>query len=76
MNGKKIFILDAIKIENRVLFPIVSLKLSTVDDLFFNIDYEVLAFKIIENELTYFKNITLSQENFDLLKKRLTGSVI
>ncbi|RAP47011.1 MAG: hypothetical protein BZ135_02920 [Methanosphaera sp. rholeuAM6] len=76
MNGKKIFILDAIKIENRVLFPIVSLKLSTFDDLFFNIDYEVLAFKIIENELTYFKNITLSQENFDLLKKRLTGSVI
>ena len=76
MIGKKIFILDAIKIENRLLFPIVLLNLSTFDDFFFNMDYEVLAFKIIENELTYFKNINLSQNDFDYLKKRLTGSVI
>ena len=75
MLGKKIFVLNSIKIENRLLFPIVSLKVLTFDNLFFNIDYEILAFKIIENELTYFKNISLSEKDFNSLKKRLTGSV-
>lgn len=76
MFEKKIFLLDAIKVNNRLLFPIVSLTYSTFDKLFFNVDYKVLALKIVENENIYFKNIDLSEKDFIEIKKRFEESGI
>lgn len=76
MFEKKIFLLDAVKVNNRLLFPIVSLTYSTFDKLFFNIDYRVLALKIVENENIYFKNIDLSEKEFIEIKKRFEESGI
>ena len=59
MKGQKIYLLNAIKIENRLFYPIVSLKILKYDDLFMNIDFDVLALKIVEDDSTYFKNINL-----------------
>ena len=70
MFEKKILLLDSIKVNNRLLFPIVSLTYSTFDKLFFNVDYKVLALKIVENENIYFKNIDLSEKDFIEIKKR------
>lgn len=74
MLGKKVYLLNAITVGTRLLFPIVLLKVSTFENILFNIDYEVLAFKIVEKESTYYKNVNLTEEDFELLKKRLTGS--
>ena len=76
MFEKKIFLLDAVKVNNRLLFPIVSLTYSTFDKLFINIDYIVLALKIDENENIYFKNIDLSEKEFIEIKKRFEESGI
>jgi len=70
MFEKKILLLDSIKVNNRLLFPIVSLTYSTFDKLFFNVDYKVLALKIVEKENIYFKNIDLSEKDFIEIKKR------
>lgn len=69
MQGKKIYLLNAIKIENRLLYPIVSLKILKINNLFINIDFDVLALKIVEDDSTYFKNISLLKKDFDILKK-------
>ncbi|MBR0472403.1 MAG: hypothetical protein IJI98_06855 [Methanosphaera sp.] len=68
MNYKKFFELDSITVANKEIYPIVLLKLINVKDTFFNIDYEVVMFKIIENKKIYYKNVILSQKDFEYVK--------
>jgi hypothetical protein len=69
MFNEKIYLLDAIKIEKRLLHPIVSLKVIMLDDIYFSLDYELLAFKIIEEDKTYYASLNLSDEQLDDIKK-------
>lgn len=71
MKGQKIYLLNAIKIENRLFYPIVSLKVLKINDLFINIDFTVLALKIVENDSIYFKNINLLEKDFEMIKKNI-----
>ena len=68
MFSKKIM-LDAINIGERKLFPIVSLKINYLNNSFLSMNYSVVAFKVIENDLTYWVNNNLSKKEFKKIKK-------
>lgn len=72
MFGRKFFLLNPFYIEKRIIYPIVSLKVFKLNNLFLNIDYEVVALKIEENKNIYFKNVNLSKKEFNVVKNRLT----
>ena len=68
MVSKKI-VLDSIKIDDRIIFPIALLEMNVINNYIFGFNLRVVAFKIIEKELTYFINISLSEEEFNDFKK-------
>lgn len=68
MFGKKFYILNPIEIGNRIIYPIVLLKFMQINNIFYNISYEVSAFKIIENNNTFFKNLSLNKKDFQHIK--------
>lgn len=69
MHARKFFQLKSITVGNKKMYPIALLKIIIIKDTFFSIDYEISAFKIIENKKVYFKNINLSQKDFDTVSK-------
>ncbi|WP_461436269.1 hypothetical protein [Methanosphaera sp.] len=68
MISKK-YLLDSINIGERKIFPIASLNIVFLKNNFFSYNFKVVAFKIIENDLIYFINLDLSDEDFDIIKK-------
>lgn len=68
MVSKKI-VLDSINIDDRKIFPIALLEMGVLNDSFFSYNLNVVAFKIIEKDLTYFINISLSEKEFKKIKK-------
>lgn len=70
MIEKKYFILKSFEIEDRIIYPIAKLNLLKFNNLFYHITYKVVAFKISENNQVYYKNVSLSLENFENLKKK------
>lgn len=68
MVTKKI-VLDSINIDDRIIFPIALLEMDVINNYMFGFNLKVVAFKIIEKELTYFINISLSEEEFKDVKK-------
>ncbi len=69
MYGSKLFTLDSIKVEDRTIYPIANLELTVAAEVLYNIDFDVVALKIVENNNVYYKNISMSQEDFKKLKK-------
>lgn len=65
----KNIMLDAIDIGERKLFPIVSLKINYVNNSFLSMDYGIVAFKIMENDKTYWVNNNLSKKELKKIKK-------
>lgn len=68
MNARKFFILDPIIIDEKKIYPIGLLKIMVFKDMFLNIDYEISLIKIIENKKIYYKNVNLSQKDFECIK--------
>lgn len=68
MLSKK-YLMDAIRIGERKLFPLVSLEINYINNTFLSIDYTIVAFKVIENDLTYWINNNLSKKEFNDIKK-------
>lgn len=69
MVSKK-YLLDSISIGERKIFPIASLNIVFLKNNFFSYNFKVVAFKIIENDLIYFINLDLSDEEFINIKKK------
>lgn len=65
----KNIMLDAIDIGERKIFPIVSLKINYVNNSFLSMDYGIVAFKIMENDKTYWVNNNLSKKELKKIKK-------
>lgn len=65
----KNIMLDAIDIGERKLFPIVSLKINYLNNSFLSMDYGIVAFKIMENDKTYWVNNNLSKKELKKIKK-------
>lgn len=61
--------LDSIRVGKRSITPIARLALYLFDENYFLMDYEVVSLKISEYENVYYKNINLSDDEFDNLKK-------
>lgn len=73
MVSKK-YLLDSISIGERKIFPIASLNIVFLKNNFFSYNFKVVAFKIIENDLIYFINLDLSDEEFINIKKNEKSS--
>ncbi|WP_455646179.1 hypothetical protein [Methanosphaera sp.] len=69
MIKNKIYELKPITHGNRTIYPIVELSVFTLENLFFDIDFSVVALKINENNKIYYKNISLSNKDFKKIKK-------
>lgn len=65
----KTFMMDAISIGERNLFPVACLEVNYVGNTFLSIDYSIVAFKVMENGLTYWINNNLSKKEFKKIKK-------
>ncbi len=65
MKTKKFFQLESIKTGNRIIYPIAILKIASFKNTFFDLQYEISAFKIIENKKIYYKNLNLNQDELD-----------
>ena len=70
MIEKKYFILKSFEVQDRIIYPIAKLKLIKFNNLFYHITYQIVAFKILENDQVYYKNVSLSVENFENFKKK------
>ena len=68
MDFSKYVELDEIVVENRRLVPIARISGYGLGDSYLFLEYVVVAFKITEGDLTYYENILLSQDDFELLK--------
>ncbi|OED30074.1 hypothetical protein [Methanosphaera sp. WGK6] len=68
MIKNKLYVLKPITLENRLIYPIVELSVFTLENLFFNIDFTVVALKIRENDEIYYKNISMSKNDFKKIK--------
>ena len=66
---KKYFI-DPIIINNRKIYPYVKLDVDVIASGFLSLDYEVIAFKIIEKSEIFFKNVSMSNNEFNNFKKK------
>lgn len=60
--------LGDIKIQKRILTPIAHILGFYINDTYLSFKYTVVAFKICEDDLIYYKNILLSEEEFIKLK--------
>ena len=47
----------------------MSLKINYLNNSFLSMNYSVVAFKVIENDLTYWVNNNLSKKEFKKIKK-------
>lgn len=68
MISKK-FELDSISIDGRKIIPIALLEIYALNKDFFSFNFKVVAFKIIEKDLIYFINVSLSEKEFKNIKK-------
>ncbi len=68
MLSKK-YLMDAITAGERKIFPVVSLELDCLNNTVFNINYTIVAFKIMGNDSTYWINNNLSKKEFKNIKK-------
>ena len=59
--SKKYLKLKSIHLGDRTINPIASLTVLSYDGIFYFVDYEVVAFKIKENEKVYYKNLSLTK---------------
>ncbi len=71
MVESKYFILNSFEVQERIIYPIAKLNLSEFNKMFYCITYTVVAVKISENNQVYYKNINLSNSEFEVLKKRV-----
>lgn len=67
MNAKKYLILEANEIGGRTIHPIACLEVNKKNS-FIGIHYQVVAFKIIEENKVYFKNVSLTEEKFKKIR--------
>lgn len=65
----KMFVMDEIVVGERKLFPIASMEINYLSNTFLGINYTVVAFKVIENGLTYWINNNLSKKEFKNIKR-------
>lgn len=70
MKAKKTYIYHKpIKTQNRIIYPVIELKLNIVFDSFVKIKQKVVALKIVEDNLgTYYVNINMSKKAFSKLE--------
>ncbi|RAP54125.1 MAG: hypothetical protein BZ137_03970 [Methanosphaera sp. rholeuAM130] len=71
MDFSKYVELDTIVLENRRLVPIARISGYGLEESYLFLEYTVVAFIITEGDLTYYENIMLSQEDYELLKDDL-----
>lgn len=70
MKANKIYTIKPFKVGQREIHPITSLTVQK-NSLFLNINFQVVAIRIVEKEKTYYKNISLSEEEFEKIKNRV-----
>ena len=68
---KRYIKLDSIKAGYRTIIPIAHLDVLSSNNIFYFIDYDVVAFIIKEDDEIYYKNISLSENEFHNLKKKI-----
>ncbi len=68
MYGKKFYVLKPINIGMRKIYPIAQLKLHIINKTFVAITYSTVAIKVFEDDEIYYKNISLSDNDFKKLK--------
>ncbi len=69
MIGSRLFTLEPIDVNDKEIYPVALLKLLIFEEVVYNVDYSVVALKIVENNEVYYKNISMSEEDFKKLKK-------
>ena len=69
MQKDEIYTADVIVVENRSIYPIMSLKSSIYFNKIINIVQEPVALKIVEDNDTYYVNISMDEDEFIELKK-------
>lgn len=67
--SKKYLKLKSIHLGDRIITPIASLSVLSTHDIFYFVDYEMVAFKIKENEDVYYKNLSLTKTKLNKIKK-------
>ena len=70
MSITKKYFMDPIIINNRKIYPYVKLDVDVIGSGFLSLDYEVIAFKIIEKSEIFFKNVSMSDNEFNNFKKK------
>lgn len=68
MDFSKYLELDKINLENRQLVPIARISGVYVEDMCLFCEYTVVAFVIYEDDLIYYENVSLSEDDFESLK--------
>lgn len=69
MLDKKIYYSKPLVVESRRIYPLVLLKVLNIKNTFLNVDFGVLALKIIEKENVYYINISMKKDDFEKLVK-------
>jgi len=69
MFADKLVELEKIDCGDRICYPIAKLSLCHIQDKFMTIDYQVVAFRIKEENTTYYINISLTDDEFNILTK-------
>lgn len=70
MNKKTIYASEPVFVGDRKIYFILSLSVKK-SFFYLDVDYEVVAIKIIEKEEIYYKNISLSEKKFEKLKNNI-----
>lgn len=60
--------LDSIHLERRTIYPIACLNVLS-SNLFYFVEYEIVAFKINEDDDVYYKNLSLTEGQLNEVKK-------
>lgn len=69
MQEDEIYIADAIVVDNRSIYPIMSLKTSLYFNKIINVTQQPVAIKVVEGDETYYLNISMDEDEFIKLKK-------
>lgn len=69
MFADKLVELEKIDCGDRICYPIAKLSICHIQDKFMTIDYQVVAFRIIEENTVYYINISLTDDEFNILTK-------
>ena len=67
--SKKYLKLNSIHLGDRTISPIACLSVLSSNDIFYFVDYEIVAFKIKENGMEYYKNLSLTKTKLNKIKK-------